>query len=373
MTTGDGTSRAGVGVSTGRGGPARRWWVIMLAAATIAYVAWLVVAHLNQIDRAVLRFPRAETRWLVAAVGFEFVSQGFNVVVQHRLLRRAGSTIGLPGISRLVLAQNAVGLAVPGGPAVASHFSYTQIRRRGTNGSAAAWVVAASNVIGMLAFGTFGAFTTTGTSVLTVVVAAGLVGALAVLVLLVRSPGRLRRPLIALTHLIDRIRRRPRTDLPAVRVDRHLARLSVVHLGWKDWLLVGIFAVAAVAADCGVWLSASHAMITLPQRCLNGTATGTAAQACASFHPPTFSALFVAYAAGQLALAIPFLPGGIGLVESFMTAALATAKTRAIPALSAVLLYRLVSFWAVVLIGGTMWVTLRRHREPPGMSAEMIG
>jgi hypothetical protein len=31
----------------------------MLAAATIAYLAWLVVAHLNQIDRAVLRFPRA--------------------------------------------------------------------------------------------------------------------------------------------------------------------------------------------------------------------------------------------------------------------------------------------------------------------------
>ena len=322
-----GTDRVESAVSTGRRGPTRRWWMVVLAAATIAYVAWLVVAHLNQIDRAVLRFPRAETRWIVAAVAFEVVSQGFNVVVQHRLLRRAGSIIRLPGIGRLVLAQNAVGLAVPGGPAVASHFSYTQIRRRGTNGSAAAWVVAASNVIGMLALGTFGAFTTTGTSVLTVAVAAALAGALAVLVLLVRSPGRLRRPLIALIRLIDRVRRRPVVESPAARVDRHLARLSVVHLAWKDWLLVGAFAVAAVAADCGVWLCASRAMITLPQRCLTGTATVRVAQTCANFHAPTFSALFVAYAAGQLALTIPFLPGGIGLVESFMIAALATAKT----------------------------------------------
>jgi putative heme transporter len=343
----------------------------MLAAATIAYVAWLVVAHLNQIDRAVLRFPRAGTRFIVAAVGFEIASQVFNVVVQHRLLRRAGSSIRLAGIFRLVLAQNAVGLAVPAGPAVASHFSYKQIRRRGTNGSAAAWVVAASNVVGMLALGMFGAFTTTGTSVLTLAVAALLIGALVVLILLVKSPQRLHGPLIALIRVIDRVRRKPQTASPAARADRadrHLARLSVVHLGWKDWLVVGTFALAAVAADCGVWLCASHAMITSPQRCLTATTAVRAAQACTNFHPPTFSALFVAYAAGQLALAIPFLPGGIGLVESFMTATLVTAKTRAIPALSAVLLYRLVSFWAVVLIGGTMWLTLRGDRNRTSLS-----
>lgn len=367
MTIESETAAAGQ-LSTVDGRRVRRWWLYVLAAATIAYLVWLVVAHLSQIDRAVLRFPRAQTRWIVAAIVFEVVSQCCNVVVQHRLLRRAGSAIRVPGIVRLVLAQNAVGLAVPGGPAVASHFSYTQIRRRGTSGSAAAWVVAASNVIGMLSLGTFGAFTTTGTSILTVVVATSLAAALVVLVLLVRSPARLRLPLIALAGHIDRVRRRREADSPATRVDRHLARLSVVHLRWKDWLLVGTFALAAVAADCGVWVCVGRAMITLPQRCLAGTATSRVAQTCTTFHAPTLSALFVAYAAGQLALAIPFLPGGIGLVESFMTAALTTAKTRAIPALSAVLLYRLVSFWAVVLIGGIMWLTLRRRRGSPGVT-----
>jgi uncharacterized protein (TIRG00374 family) len=115
-----------------------------------------------------------------------------------------------------------------------------------------------------------------------------------------------------------------------------------------------------------VWICASHALIVLPARCLRTPLSTRAAQQCASFRTPTTAALLVAYSAGQAALQLPFLPGGIGLVESFMTATLTTSKVRAIQALSAVLLYRLISFWGVVVIGAAMWLALRRTRRPLG-------
>jgi len=139
--------------------------------------------------------------------------------------------------------------------------------------------------------------------------------------------------------------------------------LSTVQLGWKDWLFVTTFALVAVAADCAVWICASHAIIVRSARCLRAPLSARLAQQCAAFRAPTTAALLVAYSAGQAALQLPFLPGGIGLVESFMTAALTTSKVRAIQALSAVMLYRVISFWGIVVIGGTMWLALRRTRH----------
>ena len=97
------------------------------------YLAWLVVSRWSQLDRAVLRFQGAGGRWLAGAVGLEVLAQGCQVVVQHRLLRRAGASFGILATVRLALAQNAIAMAVPGGQAVASVFSYRQIRRRGAN------------------------------------------------------------------------------------------------------------------------------------------------------------------------------------------------------------------------------------------------
>jgi putative heme transporter len=331
------------------------FWVV-----TATYLGWLLVVHRGEIDRAVFRFPGAKTRWLIAAALLEGVSQGCYTTVQHRLLRRAGTDITWRGAGRLVLAQNAISLAVPGGPVAASVFSYRQIRRRGANAAAAAWVVGATNVVGMLALALFGVFTATGTSVWSLMVGALFVGALAVLVVLARTPQRLRRPAVAVARSVDRVLRRQPAASPEDRVDARLSNLRAVNLRWRDWLFVGVFALAAVAADCAVWVCASHAIVSLPARCLGSNLPARVAGSCARFKAPTLAGLFVAYSAGQAGLLVPFLPGGIGAVESIMTATLTTAKVGSISALSSVLLYRLVSFWSIVLIGGAMWASLRR-------------
>jgi len=342
----------------------RRALVLAIALATAGYLLWLVAAHRSEIDRAVLRVRGAQTRWLVAAIALEVVSQACAVIMQHRLLRNAGSTMGLFATARLVLAQNAIGLAVPGGPAFASVFSYRHIRLRGgTNAAAAAWVVAASSVVGTLALATWGAFTATGTSWLTVLAATLLVIVLGVLVLLARSPERLRRPMIAVARFGDSTWRRHSDTTSPARVDRRLAKLSVVHLGWRDWAFVALFALAVVAADCAVWICASHAMIALPARCARPGLTARLAQQCARFRTASTAGLLVAYSAGQAALALPLLPAGVGLVESFMTATLTAAKIRVIPALSAVLLYRAISVGGVVVVGGLMWILVKRDQR----------
>ena len=350
---------------------ARRRMVVALTVATVAYLVWLVGANRSELDRAVLRFQGARSHWLFTAIGLEVLSQACAVAVQHRLLRRAGTNIKLATTSHLVLAQNAIGMAVPGGVAVASAYSYRQIRRRGSDGTAAAWVVAASNVVGMVALATFGAFTATGTSVLSLVMGIVLLGALSILITLARAPRRLARPLTALTKLTDRLTRRRHPDRrPAAdRVDERLARLTAVHLAWHDWTYVALFALLAVGCDWAVWASASHAVIALPARCLRPKLAVRTAKLCAQFRTPTTSALFVAYAAGQAAIAVPFLPGGIGLVESFMTATLTATKVRPIAALSAVLLYRLISYWGVLVIGAIAYLILRRrHRKTTALA-----
>jgi hypothetical protein len=129
-----------------------------------------------------------------------------------------------------------------------------------------------------------------------------------------------------------------------------------------------------VAADCAVWICASHAIIGLPARCNRVELSTRVARQCAAFHAPTTGGLLIAYSAGQGALALPLVPGGVGLVESVMTTALTTSKVRAIAALSAVLLYRLISFWSVVVIGGSMWFTMRRRpRQRPSASGGRSG
>ena len=67
--------------------------------------------------------------------------------------------------------------------------------------------------------------------------------------------------------------------------------------------------------------------------------------------------MVVAYSLGQLVSAIPILPGGGGTIEATMSAGLVLAGgTGAV--IAAVLLYRIVSAWALVPLGWGLWRTM---------------
>jgi uncharacterized protein (TIRG00374 family) len=68
--------------------------------------------------------------------------------------------------------------------------------------------------------------------------------------------------------------------------------------------------------------------------------------------------LLLAYGAGQLAATLPFTPGGLGVVEGSITFALVAFGGSHISTVDAVLMYRVISFWLVLLIGWVFWAQL---------------
>jgi hypothetical protein len=68
--------------------------------------------------------------------------------------------------------------------------------------------------------------------------------------------------------------------------------------------------------------------------------------------------LLVAYTVGQVAASLPITPGGLGVVEGSITGLLVAYGMSTKVALAAVLLFRVVSFWALVPVGWIAWATL---------------
>lgn len=76
---------------------------------------------------------------------------------------------------------------------------------------------------------------------------------------------------------------------------------------------------------------------------------------------PPWAGLVLAYCLGQAVSALPFTPGGVAVVEGGLTAALLAFGGCPAGTLTAVLLYRLISHWAIVPAGGLAWLVLRRR------------
>ena len=78
--------------------------------------------------------------------------------------------------------------------------------------------------------------------------------------------------------------------------------------------------------------------------------------------------LLLAYGAGQLAANLPITPGGLGAVEGSITIALAYFGGAHASTVDAVLVYRLISFWGVLVVGWSAWawgaLGVRRGRWP---------
>jgi uncharacterized protein (TIRG00374 family) len=81
---------------------------------------------------------------------------------------------------------------------------------------------------------------------------------------------------------------------------------------------------------------------------------------------PRPSLVILAYAAAEVLAQIPITPGGLGFVEAGLVGTLTLAGVPGGDALAATLLYRLVSYWLPIPLGGIAYLLFRRrypHRE----------
>ena len=79
----------------------------------------------------------------------------------------------------------------------------------------------------------------------------------------------------------------------------------------------------------------------------------------ATGEPVPWAGLLLAYGAGAVAGSTGVTPGGFLIVEAALTAALAATGMAPGRALAAVLAYRLVNFWMILLGGGVTLIFLR--------------
>ena len=329
-------------------GRRRRWLRIVVAVLAAGAIVWVVVASRHTLGESLTALGNLDFRWFALAIVCEAVSLTAFGLSRRRLLRADGHQAGFASVMAITYAGNALSMSVPfAGAQLAAVFSYQQFRRRGLDPALTGWAlgisaIASSSALALILIA--GAFAG-GAPLVTVVGFAGAaVFALPALTVLLalrypRARETANKALASLIPLARRVLRKPGLD-PAV-LDEFLTRLASIRLRWPQY--VEVFGLAAVnwLADCACLACAIHA-------------TGA---------PIPWRGLVLAYGAGAAVGSTGVTPGGFGLVEVTLTAALVAVGLTTGRALTAVLAYRLINFWLILLGGGISILVLSRARE----------
>jgi len=338
------------GPSAGR----RRAWVVaqVLLVAGFAYFGVQVVAaNREELSGATDYLRRSSVVWVGCAVLAEVAAYAATALLQRRLLGAGKVRVGVGPLAAIALAGNAINSSVPGGSAIAAVFAFRQFRRRGADEAVTTWV--------MVAFASLAALTLAFVAVVGLLISGpdGPVGGLWLLLIpLVIGPAlgiafllrpRLLLPvaspvLAAVRRATGLLRRRPAEILVPL-----VERVETVRPTPLDWAMSAAYALGNWTADCLCLVAAFEAVGT----------------------PVPWRGLLVAYGAAQVAANVPITPGGLGVVEGSLAVALVAYGGSTEGSVAAVLLYRIISFWATLPIGWLAWVALQVHgRRHPAAS-----
>jgi putative heme transporter len=326
----------------------RRWlgqalrWGIGIGAAVLAFNA--LFSRRDELAGALTTLEHLRYEWVFFAVVAELASIGAYAALTRQLLRAGGVDISLAELSGITLAANAIQNSLPAGPAWSTVYAYRQFRRRGADPVLVGWTLA---ITVLIAIATLGAIALVGLLVsedqaasldlVRVIVVVAIVILLLVVAArrgLVSLPGR--RAAVLIVSACQRVVHQPRGDA-AELVDRAFDRLRAVHLTKRT--LAG-----AVAWSLANW------WLDLTALAMSFAAVGTAVP---------WRGLLLAYGAGQLAANLPVTLGGLGVVEGSLTVALVFYGGDQEATVAAVLLYRIVSFWMMLVIGWAAALLIR--------------
>lgn len=252
-------------------------------------------------------------------------------------------------ISTTQLIGNAFNRITPGGGATGTALQARLLAEAGLNPTTAASALTVQSVLTTAAVTplpvlTLPAIVFAGTNVPGTLADGAWTGAIVFVVMMVILAVLLgtRRPLCRLGGLIERIAnyRRPPDKPRLVRVgEKILTERDAIRatLG-ASWL-------PAVSAAVGRWAFEYFALLVTLY------AIGAS---------PDPWLVLIAFTVASVLTMIPFTPGGLGFVEAGLTGALAVAGVNAAEALLATLVFRLVSFWGPIPVGGVAWYVFRR-------------
>lgn len=330
----------------------RAWPVarIVLGFGVAAAALWALYGHGEELQPSLV--DHIHWWWVPVAFVLEMASMVAFAIMQQRLLAAGGVLAPAAPLTGVTFASQAISNSIPGGPALAAIYGFRWYRRFGADDAVAGWallgvVIGLSLSLALVAGAGVALAAELGASLdLVWVVVAVLVLAGAATVMFMYE-----RPLLAVTDWCLRwsravTGRRYPNEAAAARVMGFVRRLVAVPLTWRsmgsvvgwgagNWLLdCGCFAISFLVIGAGI----------------------------------PFKGLLLAYGAGQLAANLPITPGGLGAVEGSIEIALVLFGGNRVASVEAVFVYRLLSFWLVLVIGwvwcGGLAIGVRRGRWP---------
>ena len=342
----------------------KRWSVVWRYARPVVSLGLLAVAFFVLLDRkgelsgAGASLRHIEVAWVLLGVAAAALSMTCFALIGRRLLVEAETPLGVGSLLAITLAGNAVTNSLPAGPAFGAAYAFRRYREREVPDVVSGWVVLAVSVLGAVALAMLAsvgvmAALGQGTAFDLVGVTVGTLVATALLLWLVRDPRLVAPAVIFGLRLVRRMLRRPQDhDGVAQRVR---ARLSAVSPSWPGlWIALGW--------ALGNWVLDLACLV-----CGFGAVDA----------PVPWRGLLLAYGAAQLAANLPITPGGLGVVEGSLTIGLVAYGGAEASSVAAVLVYRLISFWALLVVGwmvvGGLAVVGRRSHPHPQANLEEVG
>jgi len=270
----------------------------------------------------------------VLAEVFSIVGYGF---LQQKVLRWSGAEISLRSLTLVSLANNAIAYSVPGEPAVSSAYRYRYFRRHGASGASAGWsilTILIAEAIGMSLLLLIGVLV--ALSGHTGVQARGTV-IVGLIVVVIAGAFLVRRDLLLrflglVVRLVRRVSAHSRGDV--------VQRIESTLQGMHEIPLSNGAAVGLVIMATALWLMDFVILL-----CCFGAVHATI----------PWSGVLLAFGVSQIVASLPLIPGGLGIVEGSLAVILVAYGAKKVPALAVVLVYRLLTFWLVIIVG---WISI---------------
>ncbi|MFT3716632.1 MAG: YbhN family protein [Gordonia sp. (in: high G+C Gram-positive bacteria)] len=312
-----------------------RWFLIALVAGILITELVLVWPHLAP---AWDRIGDIRWEWVLASFVAAMLSMDSYAQVQRVLFRSAGVKVKQRESLAVILASNSISQTMPGGQVLSPAFVYRETRKWGATPVVASWQLVMSGLLAGFGLGVLGLggalLAGAQKSPFSIIFSiAGLIIFVIAVQFLSGHPeiieGLGQRMLTWVNHL----RGKPE-DHGKEALHRVLGQLRAVKLRPRDGAEAFGWSMFNWVADVA---------------CL-----GFACYAIGAH--PSITGLMVAYAAGKaVGTAMPLLPGGIGVVDAMLVPALTSAGMPFSDALIAVVIYRLISYVIVSIVG---WVVI---------------
>jgi uncharacterized protein (TIRG00374 family) len=333
----------------------RTWWLIVryvLGLGVGILLLSLLVGKRGELTAALRHADHLNPAWALGAVAAEALSIVGYGFLQQRVLHWSGAELSLASLTLVSMANNAIAYTVPGEPAVSSAYRYRFFRRHGASGASSGWTILTiliAQAIGMsllLLVGVLIALAgNTGVQARGTVVVGLFVVVLAGALLVRRD--LLLRFLGSAVRVCRRLTGHPRGDVLA-RIESTLRRMHEIPLSSGA-------ALRLVAMATALWFTDFLILV-----CCFG----------AVHAPIPWSGVLLAFGVAQIVASLPLIPGGIGIVEGSLAVILVAYGAKKVPALSVVLVYRLLTFWVVIIVGWATvgaieWRARRSHARTP--------